>query len=86
MSLSVTLASVRKMLKKCAPGAEIEEKLHHHWVRYNGKTFRSLSIGVRGSRDPEVEIGIVVGMMRHLEIDQPCARREIPQLPRKPKN
>lgn len=73
------------MLKRCAPGAEVEEKLHHHWVRYNGRTFRALPKGRHGDRDPEVEVGHIDGMLDHLEIDKDCARRHIPQLPRKKK-
>jgi hypothetical protein len=85
MSVSVSLATVRKMLRRCAPGAEIEEKVHHHWVRYNGKTFRSLPKGRHGTRTPEAEIGHVVGMIRYLAIDEDCARLEIPQLPKSKK-
>jgi len=86
MSTSVSLAKVRKMLKKCAKGAEVEEKLHHFWVRYNGKTFHSLPKGEHGARVPDVEIGHVDGMIDFLGFDKDCARREIPQLPRKKKN
>jgi hypothetical protein len=86
MSTSVSLAKVRKMLKKCAKEAEVEEKLHHFWVRYNKKTFRSLSKGEHGAKVPEAEIGHVDGMIDFLGIDKDCARREIPQLPRKKKN
>lgn len=81
MSVSVPLAKVRKMLKRCAEGAEIEEKLHHFWVRYKGRTFRSLPKGAHGARVPEVEIGHVDGMLDFLEIDKDCARQMIPQLP-----
>lgn len=85
MSVSVLLAKVLKMVQRCAKGAKVEEKLHHHWVTYNGKTFRSLPKGGHGARTPEVEIGHVDGMIDFLEIDKDCARREIPQLPRKKK-
>lgn len=72
------------MLRRCAKGAEIEEKKHHYWVRYNGRTFESLPKGKHGARTPEVEIGHIIGMIRDLGIDEECARRVIPQLP-KPK-
>jgi len=85
MSASVSLAKILKMLDRCAKGAEVEEKLHHHWVTFNGKTFRSLPKGRHGARVPEVEIGHLDGMIDYLEIDKDCARREIPQLPRKKK-
>lgn len=84
MSVSVPLAKVRKMLKRCAEGAEIEEKLHHFWVRYKGKTYRSLPKGAHGARVPAAEIGFVDAMLDYLEINKDCAHREIPQLP-KPK-
>lgn len=71
------------MLKKCAPAAEMEEKLHHHWVTFNGKIYSGLPKGRHGARDPEVEIGHVVGMIRHLGIDPRCAERLIAGLPRK---
>jgi len=86
MSASVPLAKVLKMLERCAPGTEVELKLHHHWVRYNGKTFKSLPKGRHGARVPEVEIGHIDGMLDYLEIDKDCARREIRQLPRKKKS
>jgi hypothetical protein len=85
MSVSVSLSAVEKMLRRCAEGAEVELKEHHYWVRYNGLTFRSISKGRHGARIPDVEIGHVVGMIRHLGIDIDCARREIVQLPRKKK-
>lgn len=83
MSVSVPLSAVKAMLRRCARGAEIEEKKHHHWVRYNGRTFESLPKGKHGARTPEVEIGHIIGMIRDLGIDEECARREIPQLPKK---
>lgn len=85
MSASAPLAKVFKMLERCAPGAEVEEKLHHHWVTYKGKTFRSLPKGRHGARVPEAEIGHIDAMLDYLEIDKDCARREIRQLPRKKK-
>lgn len=71
------------MLRRCAKGAEIEEKLHHHWVRYNDRTFNSLPKGRHGARTPMVEIGHIVGMIKDLQIDEECARGQIPQLPKK---
>jgi hypothetical protein len=83
MSLSIPFAAVKAMLRRCAKGAEIEEKEHHHWVRYKGRTFHSLPKGRHGARTPEVEIGHVVAMNRELGIDEECAQRHIPQLPKK---
>jgi hypothetical protein len=85
MSTSIPLADVKAMLRRCAKGFVIEEKLHHHWVTYNGLTFRSLPKGGHGARVPKVEIGHVDGLIDFLGIDKDCARREIPQLPKKKK-
>jgi hypothetical protein len=85
VSVPISLAQVRKMLKNCAKGSEVEEKLHHNWVRYNGKTFRSLAKGAHGAKVPKVQIGEVDGMLDFLGIDKDCARRYIPQLPQKAK-
>lgn len=82
MSVSVRFSVVKRMLGRCASGYTIEEKKHHHWVRYNGRTFESLPKGEHGARVPEIEIGHIVGMIRDLGIDEECARRAIPQLPK----
>ena len=86
MSVSVPLPKVLKMLERCAPGAEIELKLHHYWVTFSGRTFRSLPKGRHGARVPDIEIGHVNGMVEFLRVDKDCARQHIPQLPRKRKH
>lgn len=83
MSLSVPLSAVLGMLHNCAKGATVTEKKHHYWVSFNGRTYRSLSKGKHGARTPQVEIGDLAGLLRQLGIDYNCARREIPQLPKK---
>lgn len=81
----VKLKKVWKMLDRCAPGHEVVEQAHLWKVMYKGKTFPSLQLGKRSSKTPEVELGIVQKMVNHLEIDQQCAWRNLPQL-RKPKS
>jgi hypothetical protein len=68
------------MLDHCAPGYSKEPKVHHWWVRYNGRTFRALPLGAHGARkDAEIEAGHVRKIARHLLIE-PCARRLIPAI------
>ena len=73
MSAPIPLAAVWKMLRRCAKGYTSELKTHHHWVRYNGKTFRTLPTGEHGSRRPEVELHHIVGLVTDLGIDEGCA-------------
>jgi hypothetical protein len=75
----IPLKVVFDMLDACAPGHSRPEKLHHYWVSFNGKTFNALPTGERGTRRPEVFIGKVRAMARHLGILE-CARRHIPGL------
>lgn len=76
----VPLKAIRKMLDACAPGARIVAKKHRNWVLYKGLTFRGLPLGEHGRREnPEIEIGHVKTMARHLGILD-CARRLLPQL------
>jgi hypothetical protein len=81
----VSLAEIIRMLDACAAGYRIEEKLHHYWVTYNGKTFRTLPKGSHANRghratEAEIEFGYVRSMIRDLEIDCPCARKFFPDL------
>jgi hypothetical protein len=82
MSVPISLAAIWKMLDRCAEGYSRELKTHHHWVRYRGKTFQALPKGRHGAKRPEAQLHHVVGLISHLEIDEDCARREIPQLPK----
>jgi hypothetical protein len=72
--------SIRKMLDACAEGYTVEDKTHRRWVRYGGHIFH-LPLGEHGTRDdPEIQLGQVRRMVRHLQIDVRCAERELPQL------
>ena len=48
---------------------------HHYWVRYKGKTYRSLPLGRRGARRPMVQAFHIRKMVTHLAIDRDCADR-----------
>lgn len=61
------------MLAGCAPGHTVEEKLHHYWIRYKGKAYRSLPTGRRGARRPMVQVFHVRKMVNHLGISPACA-------------
>jgi len=81
----VKLKKVWQMLERCAPGYRRVEQGHLWRVTYKGKTFPSLQLGKRSSSTPEVELGNVKKMVRHLGIDPECAWRHLPQFP-KPKS
>ena len=67
------------MLKKCAPGFDIEDKTHLRWIRYRERCAR-VPQGPHGSGDYEIKIGHVRGMVNQLEIDMECAKKYLPQL------
>lgn len=75
----VRLNKVWKMLKKCAPGHEREEREHDWVIRWEGKTYSRFPRGAHGRTNPEIELGHVKGLVRHFEI-QDCAKRELQQL------
>lgn len=77
----VKLSKVWKMLKKCAVGYERIEQPHKWRVTYGDRTFPDLPIGKRARSDPEVELGVVKKMVRHLRLDIDCVRRHLPQIP-----
>lgn len=70
----ITLKEISEMLDACAPGARIEPRKHRFWVYYNGLIFRNLPLGPHGNRrNPEIEVGWVKRMARHLGILE-CAK------------
>lgn len=70
---------IERMLRRCAEGFTIEAKKHRYWVRWKGRTYRALPQGQHGKKT-EIEIGHIRAMVRHLQIDLDCAKREIPAL------
>jgi len=79
---TVHLSKIWKMLKKCADGYKAIELAHKWRVEYRGRTFPDLPIGRRGSNTPEVELGVVKKMIRHLQLDPDCVHRHLPQIPK----
>ena len=76
----VSFKRVLKMLRKCAPEHEMEDKTHLRWIRYRGKCVR-ISRGPHGAGDNyEIKIGQAKGIVTQLEIDSDCARKHLPQL------
>jgi len=65
------------MLDDCAPGYTFKETAHNFFVMYNGRTYPSLPKGGHGKKSPEIEIGHVRQMGRHLQIDRDCERRYV---------
>jgi hypothetical protein len=76
----VRLSTIWSMLDACAPGNERKPGKHKWCVRYGGKTFPSLPKGEHGATDPEIEIGHIKKMIRHLSVEPSCAATHIPGL------
>ncbi|HEY6322671.1 MAG TPA: hypothetical protein VJA16_14035 [Thermoanaerobaculia bacterium] len=69
------LSAIEAMLEKCSPGARIVAKKHHFWVLDSkGGIYRGLPLGKHGKKDPEIELGHVRKMSRHLGFED-CAQR-----------
>ncbi len=69
------------MLKVCAPGCVITKKTHHYWIEYEGRTYPSFPKGEHGKkRRAEIEVGHIKKMVRHLHIDEECAKKELPEV------
>lgn len=80
----VRLSKVWKMLDACAPGHRRIEQKHNWRIEFQGRTYPNLQLGKRASSSPEVELGHIEKMIRHLAIDAHCAWKHLPQL-NKPK-
>lgn len=81
MAGQTDLNAIRTMLAACAPGHTIERKLHHFWIRYDGKKFEGIRKGKGHSDDnPDVPLQVVKHMIRHLGINMDCAKRHLPSL------
>ncbi len=82
--MTVRFSLVRRgWLEDCAPGHAISEKLHHKWIRFQGRVVRDFPKGPgAGSSDFDVDIHQVRKLVRHLLIDYDCANGHIPRLAR----
>lgn len=68
------------MLRKCAPGHELVEKTHLHWIWFEGKR-ATLPQGKHGRKNnAEIEIGHIRNMVRQLGLDEDCVKKHLPQL------
>lgn len=76
----VPIKAIWDMLDACAPGWTARQGLHKWRVMWRDKTYPSLPRGEHGKTNPEIELGHVKKMIRHLEIDHDCARRHLPIL------
>ena len=72
------LKDIRMMLDNCAPGHVWKEKTHKIWVTFNGRTYPSLQKGSHGDKNPEIKLGNVKQMIRHLGISLDCAKKYLP--------
>jgi len=68
MSASVNYSDIERMLANCAPGSSIRLATHSRVITYNGKVYRTLP------KFAKIEFGHVRKMVRHLGIDQECAK------------
>ncbi len=75
----VALSAIWGMLKTCAPGHEVRLKKHRYWVLWRGK-MATLPTGPHGKGNPGTQIGHVRHMIRQLEIEFDCAKRELAAL------
>ena len=68
------------MLDACAPGS-VRTPGEHKWrVVWGGRTYPSLPRGEHGKTNPEIGVGHVRKMIRHLGIDMACAKQHLPIL------
>jgi hypothetical protein len=79
----VLMTDVVRMLRHCAPGAEIKNKpgLHKVRVLWNGLTYTNLPKGAHGKREgrAEIEVGYVLDMVQLFGIEA-CAKEQLPAL------
>ena len=63
------------MLNECAPGHTFKPMPHKFKITWNGRTFPSLQKGPHGKDNPEIQIGNVKQMIKHLGINMECAKK-----------
>lgn len=64
------------MLERCAPGATLKPTDHHISIVFNGRMYRRLPLGAHGRKNPEIQVGHIKKMARHLEILD-CAMEQL---------
>jgi len=71
---------IKKMLDKCTESWHFKDKVHKRWVYADGiDTSYKLPQGSHGSKNPEIEIGHIRGLVRHFDIGD-CAKKHLEQL------
>jgi hypothetical protein len=80
----VDLIDVFELLDRCAPGHTRKATTHHWCIRWNGKTFPTLSLGAhgkgRGSGRTDIFAAHVRQMIVQLGISVECAKQSLPGL------
>ena len=75
----IKISAVKSALEKCAPGYSWVPTMHKVRVSFKGKTYPSFPVGSHGSTNPEIQLGHVRQLARHLNILS-CFKRVLPQL------
>lgn len=75
------MKSLVSMFERCAPGFTIEEKLHHFWVRYNGRVYRTLPLGPHGARhNVEIQCRVVRQVVAFFELEHACVEEQLEEM------
>lgn len=67
----VKYKAIVEMLKDCAPGFAVQEKLHFRWVLYKERTYHEFP------KHAEIPVGHLKKMLRFLGISFECAKRHL---------
>lgn len=69
------LSDIFKMLDNCA-SCHTRKAGDHYWtVKFKGKIYYTLPKGKYSSKYPDVEIGHIKKLIKHLSIDEGCAKK-----------
>ena len=55
-------------LRHCLDGVAFEDKKHHIWIRWDGRTYKSLRKGRHQERDPGIHVGTVKDIADHFAL------------------
>lgn len=70
-----SLNDVFTMLDKCVPGHKRKLKTHYWVIMFQKKTYNTFPKGKHGDKNPDIEIGHIKKLIRHLNIDIDCAKK-----------
>jgi hypothetical protein len=68
------LVDIWQMLDSCAQGWTVKEYTHNFCVMWSKRTYPSLP------KHPKISVGHIRQMVRHLKIDEACAKKHLPVL------